>query len=62
MGKLGVHVFTRHLRYRNRPVVLPDGTRTSVLVGQEKGVDVRIALDIVRATREGRCDVIVVFS
>jgi len=55
-------VFTRHLRYRNRPVVLPDGTRTSVLVGQEKGVDVRIALDIVRATREGRCDVIVVFS
>lgn len=62
MGKLGVYVFTRHLRYRNRPVVLPDGTRTSVLVGQEKGVDVRIALDIVRAAREGRCDVIVVFS
>lgn len=62
MGKLGVHVFTRHLRYRNRPVVLPDGTRTSVLVGQEKGIDVRIALDIVRAAREGRCDVIVVFS
>ena len=62
MGKLGIHVFTRHLRYRNRPVVLPDGTRTSVLVGQEKGVDVRIALDVVRAAREGRCDVIVVFS
>jgi uncharacterized LabA/DUF88 family protein len=62
MGKHGIHVFSRHLRYRNRSVVLPDGTRTSVLVAQEKGIDVRIALDIVRAARENRCDVIVVFS
>jgi len=62
MGKLGINVFTRHLRYRNRLVLLPDGTRTSVLVGQEKGIDVRIALDIVRAAREGHTDVIVVFS
>jgi len=62
MGKVGVRVFSRPLKYRNQTVVLPDGTQRTVLVGQEKGVDVRIALDIVRAASENRCDVMVVFS
>jgi uncharacterized LabA/DUF88 family protein len=62
MGKAGIHVFSRHLRYRNQTMVMPDGTQRSVLVGQEKGVDVRLALDVVRVAREGRCDVLVVFS
>ena len=62
MGKVGIHVFSRPLKYRNQTVNLPDGTTQTILVGQEKGVDVRIALDIVRAAREGRCDVMVVFS
>jgi uncharacterized LabA/DUF88 family protein len=62
MGKAGVHVFTRQLRYRNQTIILPDGTQRSVLVGQEKGVDVRLALDVVRVAREGKCDVLVVFS
>jgi len=43
-------------------VRLPDGTTTTVLVGQEKGVDVRIALDVVRSARERRYDVALVFS
>ncbi|MFO7639379.1 MAG: NYN domain-containing protein [bacterium] len=62
MGKVGVHVFSRTLKYRNQPIALPDGTQRTVLVGQEKGVDVRIALDMVRAARENRCDVLAVFS
>jgi hypothetical protein len=41
---------------------MPDGVQRSVLVGQEKGVDVRLALDVVRVAREGKCDVLVVFS
>jgi hypothetical protein len=32
------------------------------LVGQEKGVDVRLALDIVRLARQGAYDVALVFS
>lgn len=62
MGTRGVVTFSRHLRYRNQTVPLPDGTTTTVLVGQEKGVDVRIALDVVRLAREGAYDVTVLFS
>jgi len=62
MGRHGVVVFSRPLRYRNKTVNLPDGGAHTFLVGQEKGVDIRIALDIVRAVREKNCDVAVVFS
>ena len=31
-------------------------------MGQEKGIDVRIALDIIRATLQNACDVCLVFS
>jgi uncharacterized LabA/DUF88 family protein len=62
MGTRNVVTFSRHLKYRNQTVTLPDGTTTTVLVGQEKGVDVRLALDIVRLGREGAYDVAVLFS
>jgi uncharacterized LabA/DUF88 family protein len=62
MGKRGIHTFSRHLRYRNQTVALPDGKATTVLVGQEKGVDIRIALDVVRMAREGAYDVALMFS
>lgn len=62
MGKRGVHTFSRHLRYRNQTVALPGGKATTVLVGQEKGVDIRIALDIVRMARQMLYDVALVFS
>ena len=41
---------------------LADGSTTTVLVGQEKGIDVRLALDIVRLARESAYEVAVVFS
>lgn len=47
MGRQGVRVFSRPLRYRNRVVNLPDGTKYSILIGQEKGIDVRLALDVI---------------
>lgn len=62
MGTRGVVTFSRHLKYRNQTVRLPDGSSTTVLVGQEKGVDVRLALDVVRLARESAFDVAVLFS
>lgn len=62
MGTRGVDTFSRHLKYRNQTVRLPDGSSTTVLVGQEKGVDIRLALDIVRQARENAFDVAVLFS
>lgn len=62
MGTRGVVTFSRHLKYRNQTVSLPDGSTTTVLVGQEKGVDVRLALDVVRLAREAAFDVAVLFS
>jgi uncharacterized LabA/DUF88 family protein len=62
MGRQGVKIYSRHLRYRLQTVRLPDGTEHSFVVGQEKGVDVRLALDIVRAVHRQECDVVVIFS
>ena len=62
MGRRGVQVFSRPLRYRNQTVTLPNGGTQTFLVAEEKGVDVRIALDVVRAARLNECDGAVVFS
>ena len=62
MGRQGVHVFWRLLRYRNEAVHLPDGTEVTVLVGREKGVDVRLALDVVRLASRQEYDIALVFS
>lgn len=62
MGTRGIKVFRRALRYRNQTVTLPDGSSHTFLVAQEKGIDVRIALDIVHAVRASLCDVALVFS
>ena len=62
MGTRGVRTFSRHLRYRNQTVTLSDGSATTVLVGQEKGIDIRIALDVVRLALENAYDVALIFS
>ena len=62
MGRQGVHVFWRLLRYRNETVRLPGGQDVSVLVGREKGVDVRLALDVVRLAHRQEYDVALIFS
>jgi len=62
MGKCGIQTFSRPLRYRFQSVKLPDDKRVTILVGQEKGIDIRIALDIVRMARLNLYDVAFVFS
>jgi len=62
MGRTGVRVFTRPMRYRNKTVRLPDGSSHTFLTGEEKGIDVRIALDILTGAINGSYDVALVFS
>ena len=62
MGRIGIRTFSRHLKYRNQTVRLPGGGSTTVLVGSEKGIDVRLALDVVAAVRDNACDVAIIFS
>lgn len=62
MGRQGIHVFSRPLRYRNKRVRLPDGTEHTFLDGDEKGIDIRIALDVIRLAHRKAYDVALVFS
>ncbi len=62
MGRQGVVVYSRSLRYRNRTVSLPDGTQHSLLTGEEKGIDVRIALDVIALAHRREYDVAIVLS
>lgn len=62
MGRQGVWVFSRPLRYRNKTVRLPDGTEHSFLTAEEKGIDVRIALDVIGLANRQEYDVAVIFS
>jgi len=62
MGRQGIHVFSRTLRYRNETIIQPDGRESTVMVGREKGIDVRLALDILLLGFKSEYDVAVVFS
>lgn len=62
MGRQGVAVYSRPLRYRNRRVRLPDGGEHVFLAGEEKGIDVRLALDVIRLAHRREYDVALVFS
>ena len=58
----GVLVTARPLRRRRRRPRLDDGEAVEFTVLEEKGIDVRIALDVVRAVLAGSCDVVLLFS
>jgi uncharacterized LabA/DUF88 family protein len=62
MSRQGVITYSRPLRYRNQRVRCPDGSEVTYLAAEEKGVDVRIALDIIRMAHRGDYDVALVFS
>lgn len=57
-----VHVTTRKLRYREERVIGPTGEEEVVVTPQEKGVDVRLALDLVKCARKRQFNVAVLFS
>ena len=62
MGTRNVKTFSRSISYTDQLVTLPDGFETTTLVSREKGIDVRLALDIVRDALDDLYDVAVVFS
>jgi uncharacterized LabA/DUF88 family protein len=62
MGTRGIKTFTRPLQYRNQAITLPDGTTCTALVGVEKGIDVRIALDVLRFSLDRVYEVALIFS
>jgi uncharacterized LabA/DUF88 family protein len=57
-----VVIFSRSLRYRNQRIRLPDGGEHTFLVGKEKGIDVRIAIDVIRMAHHNEYDVALIFS
>jgi hypothetical protein len=62
MGRAGVEVTTRPVRYRNKTIRLADGSIYTFPVGEEKGIDVRIALDVLTGAINDRYDVAIIFS
>lgn len=70
MRRAGILVTTRPLRYRNVEVVLADGSTLLnedgslhvVETPQEKGIDVRLALDVIRLALGNQYDVAVIYS
>lgn len=62
MKRAGIHVTTRPLRYRKESVASPEGETKIVTTAQEKGIDVRLALDIVSTARKCQWDVAIIFS
>lgn len=63
MGRAGIQVFSRHLRYHNKEFKCPFCNRIHTsLIGHEKDVDVRISLDVIRYAHEKMYDVAIIFS
>ena len=62
MRRAGIAVTSRPLRYRVETVRLPDGSVHELPVEREKGVDLRLGLDIVRMARNAELDVAILFS
>lgn len=62
LGRQGVYAYSRPLRYRHKHVTLPDGSEHAFLAGEEKGIDVRIALDVIRMAHRREYDVALIFS
>jgi NYN domain len=61
-GGVPIHTFTPELRYRNEWTQRHDGQWQIYRAATEKGVDVRLALDMVDAAHERQCDAMVLMS
>jgi uncharacterized LabA/DUF88 family protein len=70
LKRAGVHVTTRPLRYRKltavdhhgAPILDDDGKPVITTTPQEKGIDVRLALDLVSLARTKQFDIALIFS
>ena len=62
LGRRGAAVYSRSLVYRNKIVRLRDGSEHSYMAAEEKGVDVRIAIDVIGLAWQSAFDVALIFS
>jgi len=62
LGRTGIRIVTRPLKYSEVTIEVSPGNLKTVEKGREKGIDVRIALDLVRMARLGEYDVAIIFS
>lgn len=58
----GVNVVTRKLKYSDVPIPMESGGTKVIKVGREKGIDLRLGLDLVRLARKGEYDAAIIFS
>jgi uncharacterized LabA/DUF88 family protein len=62
LGRRGATIYSRSLVYRNKVIRLPDGTEQSYLSGEEKGIDIRIAIEVIGLAWQSAYDVALIFS
>ncbi len=62
MRRAGIVVESRRVRYQPYEVELPDGSVGTEYIPQEKGIDLRLGLDVVRLARTSQFDIAVIFS
>jgi len=62
LRRAGVLVYSRPIRYREHEVELDDGTTQRVVTPQEKGIDIRLALDVMRLALSKQFDIAAIFS
>ena len=62
MRRAGIFVFNRVIRYRTTDFSLPNGAIYEIDTAQEKGVDVRLAIDVMRLATAKQYDVAVIYS
>lgn len=62
MESQGIHTVTRDLKYKLDIEVQRDGIARPVRHAREKGIDVRIAIDMITASHDPNCEAIMLFS
>jgi uncharacterized LabA/DUF88 family protein len=62
MGRRGVTIYSRPLVYRDKTVQVPGFGPYTLQAGDEKGIDVRLALDALDSAHRNQFDVALIFS
>lgn len=62
MGRHGIETCSLPLRYRMHATTMADGRVQTTRIAEEKGIDVRIAIDVVRMAHRRLYDVALLFS
>ncbi len=62
LRRAGVLVYSRPIRYHQQAMEVPGGSSILVETPQEKGIDIRLALDVIRLALSNQFDVGVIFS